>query len=186
MGANGTGARLTNLNVAGQVNIGDVVVVDYSARTPYVRPIQSSFAEESMLEPLTIPLELTKDGQDDICDPFSLPVGEVCGTLAKITHPTSFGVPLYTSGGSFYAADANTISTAKVIALGTGSDIVLLDGWAKGSWSFSSGEYIFLAVGGGMSQSLPTETDQCVVVLGVALTSDIIRFKPELVIVELL
>lgn len=183
MGINGKGARLTNLNVVGQVNVDDVVVIDYSAGVPYVRSIQNPNSIQDSLEPLSIPLELP--AKDNFLDPYSLSTNSVCGTVAQITHSTTFGVPLYTSGGVFYAANANTISTAKVIALGAGENKVLLDGFAKGPWAFTAGGYLFLAVGGGITQTKPTGTDQCVVILGIALTANIIRFKPELVIVEL-
>jgi len=192
LGSDGTGARLTNLNIVGTAVVGDLVVVDYSSSVPYVRTIQQPEIAIEPLSPAAIPLELPTK-RKDVLDPCALVSGEACGMIATIHSPTTFGVPYYipSSGGCSVGlgyADAVDISTAKVVAMGIGGNLVLLDGFINyDAWSFTeTGEYIFLGVGGGLTQTKPTLTDECVVVLGIAMSDDLIRFKPELVIVELL
>ena len=188
LGGDGTGQRLTNLNIVGTAAVGDLVVVDYSTNVPYVRTITHAVASEALLTAAAIPLELPigRNQEPYICDPFALGDGECCGSLAYIYADIAFGTPLYYSWG-FAAASATTIATAKVIGMGVGGDLMLLDGWANSSsWSFASGDYLFLAEGGGITQTKPTATDTCVTVLGIAISTSLIRFKPELVVVELL
>lgn len=50
LGKSGTGARLTNLNVAGAIDIGEMVYVDYSTDVPYVRAVQHIVEEEEEIE----------------------------------------------------------------------------------------------------------------------------------------
>jgi hypothetical protein len=187
LGTDGSGMRLTNLNVVGTVEEGDLAVVDYSAGVPYVRAISQPEPEIEELELSLPPLEIDLPTESIFMSPCAMPDGTACGTLAYISG-VGFGIPAYISGScSVSAASAATIATAKVIGIGAGGGRVLLDGFIKNSaWSMSPGLYVFLAVGGGISHSKPTLTDQCVTVLGVAVTSSVLRFKPELVVVELL
>ena len=190
LGSAGTGSRLTNLNVVGTVGAGDLVVVDYSTNVPYVRAVQYWSDEQIDLSPVAIPLEIPRRQQekDGILDPCSMGGGDALGTKAWMGGGVGFGVPAYVSSScGLSEADANTLSTAKVIAMGLGDSLYLMDGFIRnGSWSFTAGVYVFLAVGGGVTQTRPTLSGQCITVLGIALTGDILRFQPELVVVELL
>lgn len=190
LGSDGSGARLTNLNVVGSPSVGDIVIVDYSTNVPYVRTQQSIRETQNPLLFAPTPLELSLPTENEICDPYSLASGQVFGKLAILPGDTySFGTPVYiTSQGRTAAASAQTISTAKVIGMSaSGDDIYLREGCINNSsWSMTPGEYVFLGVYGGITQSKPTGTDNAVVILGIALSSTILLFKPELVIVELL
>lgn len=55
------------------------------------------------------------------------------------------------------------------------------------SWSWTAGGVLYLSVttAGGMTQTAPSSTGQCVTVLGVALSSTVVYFDPQLVIVEI-
>lgn len=57
LGAKGKGARLTNLAIAGRANVGDLVIVDYSVATPYVRSVQYIEPEKEKLKVARRPLE---------------------------------------------------------------------------------------------------------------------------------
>ena len=183
LGTNGTGARLTNLNVVGTPSVGDVVIVDYSTNVPYVRTLASIYENQNPLAIAPTPLELPSTSS--ILDPCSLAYGECCGMIASVGG-LGFGVPGYSTGGcGLAAASAASIDTAKVIAIGGPSGTALFHGFINTGGGFGPG-YIFLAVGGGVTQTKPTGTDECVVVLGTGLTSNIMYFNPSLVAVELL
>ena len=59
LGANGKGARLTNLAIAGRANVDDLVIIDYSVETPYVRSVQYISPEEEELRVARRRLETT-------------------------------------------------------------------------------------------------------------------------------
>lgn len=65
---------------------------------------------------------------------------------------------------------------------GTGDDVeVLTQGeWTQGAWSWTPGEAVYLALDGNMTQTVPTAPTYAFVrVVGVAVDSDVIYFKPE-------
>jgi hypothetical protein len=59
LGATGKGSRITNLFVAGSIAVGGLVVVDYSADTPYIRSAQPIAPRAEPLRPVQMPLENT-------------------------------------------------------------------------------------------------------------------------------
>lgn len=150
LGAEGTGARLTNLNVVGTPSVGEVVIVDYSTNVPYVRTLASIYENQNPLAIAPTPLELP-NSRSNILDPCSLAYGECCGMVASIGG-LGFGVPGYSTGGcGLAAASAASIATAKVIAIGGPSGTALFNGFINTGGGFGPG-YIFLAVGGGLTQ----------------------------------
>lgn len=185
LGATGTGSRLTNLNIVGTAKVGDLVIVDYSTNVPYVRATQVTQDPEVALPLGRVPLEFPTTG--DICSPYDLGPNECCGTMVAM-NGGGYGTFVYiNSGGGLSPAHATTIATAKVIGMSAGDGLVLVEGWARGPWSLSPGGYIFLSlVAGNLTQTKPSGEDKAITVLGIALTSSIIRFQPELVVVELL
>jgi hypothetical protein len=65
LGKKGNGPRLSNLNIVGNTEPGNVVIVDYSAKKPYVRTL---FLDEvEVLEEVEQPIEWI--GEDCICQP---------------------------------------------------------------------------------------------------------------------
>lgn len=189
LGSNGTGARLTNLNVVGTPVVGDIVIVDYSTNVPYVRTLQNVNETQNPLLLAPTPLELSTSSAatSSILDPYSLADGQCCGMMAIMPGSYSFGTPVYAVNGGVAAASAWSIYSAKVIAMSAGNGTYLIDGFINNSnWDMTPGLYVFLGVDGGIWHYRPTDTDNAVTVLGVALTGTILRFKPELVIVELL
>lgn len=190
LGINGTGSRLTNLNHVGNPVAGELVVIDYSTSVPYVRTLANIPGVSADLTQAAIPLDIDvgEVSGGGSCNPYSLTSGEYCGSIAYISGTDTFGVPLRATAGGMTAANANSIATAIVLGMGVGSGVMLVDGWINNSaWSgLTVNNYVFLGTGGGITQTKPTGTDQCVVILGVAIATSLIRFKPELVIVELL
>jgi hypothetical protein len=73
---------------------------------------------------------------------------------------------------------AQFMSTATISANATG--IFLRDGFATlSSWTWTVGAPLYLATSAGtMTQTAPSATDQCIQVLGFALSATVISFRP--------
>ena len=86
-------------------------------------------------------------------------------------------------------ADSTSFILCQYLAceIGTGNNIVLMKGLLRNSsWSFIPGQPIFLSTSSGqLTQSRPTNPGEIIQVIGVALTSDIIRFEPDMTWLEL-
>lgn len=78
------------------------------------------------------------------------------------------------------ATDAITSNASGLFVVGT--SVI-----QNNSWSWTPGGLLYLSVttAGAMTQTVPTGSGQCVVVLGVALSATTIYFNPNLVIVEI-
>jgi hypothetical protein len=116
------------------------------------------------------------------------------GTIVAITYGESItiGAALYAkSDGTVCNADMTSIATGKIpcmgIALATassGSHDVLLVGTYKDSTKWTGGTALtvggmcYLSTSGGITQTQPSSTDNVIQVLGIAIASDTILFKP--------
>lgn len=108
-----------------------------------------------------------------------------------------FGDVVYiASDGDAALADADAIATAKVVGMCTGTvttgntGTYLLMGIARNdTWAWTVGGHIYLSTTGTstntLTQTAPSGTDDCVVVVGVATHADRMLFNPSYVIVEL-
>lgn len=89
--------------------------------------------------------------------------------------------------GTVMKADANAIGKYPVMGLAlatasSGSNPVLIYGSYRNDtrYNFTIGGLVFLSVtAGGETQTAPTATDDVIQIVGIALTADIILFKPE-------
>ena len=99
----------------------------------------------------------------------------------------SFGdVVYFKSDGKVWKADATTIATAPVMGMMIGvagvandSRQILLRGVAKTTaWGYANGNLIYLNVGGGITITKPSTTDQVVQSLGVMIASNVMLFNP--------
>jgi len=104
-----------------------------------------------------------------------------------------FGEVCYVkSDGKMWKTDADAIATSSCIALALESITAdetgnfLLTGIARdASWSWTSGDTIYLSTTSGeLTSTAPSGTDDCIVIVGIALTSSIIYFKPDFTIIE--
>jgi len=86
-------------------------------------------------------------------------------------------------------ADSTSFILCQYMAceIGTGNVIVLMKGLLRNSsWSFTPGQPIFLStLSGQLTQTIPNNPGNIVQIIGVALTSDIIRFEPDKTWVEI-
>lgn len=108
----------------------------------------------------------------------------------------AFGDVVYiASDGDAALADADGIATAKVVAMCTATVTTgntatyLLKGIARNdSWNWTVGGYVYLSTtgttGNTLTQTAPSGTDDCVVIVGIASHPDRIIVAPQLVIVE--
>lgn len=122
----------------------------------------------------------------------------VSGITAQFTtnEAQAFGDLIYIdSSGKSHIAKGDAIATAKVIgmAIGTyslgGTGTYLLHGFARNdAWNWTPGGFVYLTVtgttGNTLSQTAPTTTDSCTVIIGIAIAADEIYVNPQLVIVE--
>jgi len=111
----------------------------------------------------------------------------------------AFGDPVRIGTSSeAYLADASVIATARVIAMCCDATIsadasgnYLMSGFIRqNTWAWSApGVPIYLTITGTttncLSESVPTETSECVVLIGHAITADSMWFNPNNSIVEL-
>jgi len=112
---------------------------------------------------------------------------DVSLTAAETT--AQWDVGYVNSASKIALADADAASTALGIYLATAAisidvaGIYLESGYARNdAWSWTPGGALYLSTTpGGMTQTQPSGTDDAIVVLGVAITADIIRFKPSLI-----
>lgn len=106
----------------------------------------------------------------------------------------SFGkIGYMKSDGKIWKADADTIATAFVIVMAldaisadsSGSFLIL--GIARNdAWDWTIGGEIYLSTDAGeLTQVAPTGTDNAVIIVGIALTADIMLFRPSSTIIEL-
>lgn len=109
----------------------------------------------------------------------------------------AFGDVCYINADTEMAiADADGIATAKVAAMCADATInadasgnYLLMGVARDdTWNWTPGGFVYLSTtgttGNTLTQTAPSGTDDCVVIVGVATHADRILFNPQLVIVE--
>jgi len=109
----------------------------------------------------------------------------------------AFGDVVYIgSDGDATLADADGIATAKVVAMCTAtvttgnSATYLLKGIARNdSWNWTVGGYVYLSTtgttGNTLTQTAPSGTDDCVVIVGIAVHPDRILVDPDKTIVEI-
>ena len=100
------------------------------------------------------------------------------------------------SDGQAHLADADAIATAKVVAMCADANIAadasgnyLLLGIARDdTWAWTVGGVVYLSTTGTtantLTQTAPSGTDDCIVIVGVATHADRMYFNPQLVIVE--
>lgn len=97
--------------------------------------------------------------------------------------------------GEAQLADADAIASSKVVAMATESitannpGTYLLNGIARDdTWNWTVGDYVYLSTtgttGNTLTQTAPSATDDCVVIVGIATHADRMLFNPQLVIVE--
>ena len=100
-----------------------------------------------------------------------------------------------TSASKLAKASALTIASSYVVAMAssainqdaTGTFVLPNSFVQNNSWIWTAGGTLYLSAttAGAMTQTAPTGSGQCVVVLGVAHSSTVVYFNPQLVIVEL-
>jgi len=91
------------------------------------------------------------------------------------------------SDGEIYLADADGIATMQVfgIAVSTGTDGVSCDIMTCGyfrddAWAWTPGALLYASeTAGGLTATAPSDTDDVVQVLGIAISADVIYFDPE-------
>lgn len=115
----------------------------------------------------------------------------VSGIKISVTagEALAFGDPVYIkSDGKAWIADANTagkfpaIGIATATAAANGSIVVLLLGMArKDAWSWTVGGIVYLSTSSGLTQTLPSATDDCTQVIGIAEAATRIYVNPQLV-----
>ena len=94
--------------------------------------------------------------------------------------------------GKWYKADASTIASASAFAIATATILANhqgefgLYGFARDdAWSLTPGGLVYLSLTpGGFTQVAPSDTDEVIQILGLAMTTNIVLFRPELVQVE--
>lgn len=109
------------------------------------------------------------------------------GLIINVTfgETVAIGDPLYiASDGKYYIADANGVGKYPVDAIslvaGSGTGNVLLYGIIRNdSWTgWTVGGLIYLSTSSGLTQTAPVATNDVIQVLGRAIASKIILFKP--------
>jgi len=105
---------------------------------------------------------------------------------------TGFGAALYVSSdGMLKEADANDVASMPCVALalesGTGDKEILLQGFIKNEdWTWTPGGLIYVSpTTGAVSQTKPSASGQQVQILGVAVSTDMIYFTPNLMLIEI-
>ena len=124
--------------------------------------------------------------------------GTFSGTMTRKTvdsNSIGLGAILYVaSDGNLEEADADSIATAlgvyMAIDTGTGANKrVLREGYlCNTSWSLTPGEQLFLSETAGEFvnvSNLPADTGDIILAIGIAESTTMIHFKPEMVTVEL-
>lgn len=118
------------------------------------------------------------------------------GIVETLTAGTAlvFGNAVYIgSDGKMELCDADAVATSVCshICLATiaenATGLFLRQGNIRDdTWNWTPGQFIYLdtATPGNVVNTAPTGTDDCIVIVGVAKTADIIDFRPQLVIVE--
>ena len=133
--------------------------------------------------------------------PYSVPTTDhtAYGIIEEFTanEAHNFGdVCFINADGEMQLADATAIATGIVVAMAvesisanTSGDYLFFGTARDDTWAWTPGGKIFLTItgttGNTLSQTKPTDTDECVVILGIATHADRMLFKPESVIVEL-
>ena len=107
-------------------------------------------------------------------------------------NSTGFGAALYVSSdGTLKEADANAVATMPCVALalgsGTGDKEILLQGFIRNEdWAWTPGGLIYVSpTTGVITQTKPSASGQQVQILGVAVSDDMIYFKPNLMLIEI-
>lgn len=122
----------------------------------------------------------------------------VSGKTISLTanEDQAFGDVCYIdSDGEAQLGDASGIATAKIVVMAiesithdTAGNYLVIGAARNDDWAWTPGDFIYLSLTGTTTNTLtdtaPSSTDECIVILGVALTADIIIFNPQLVIVE--
>ena len=121
------------------------------------------------------------------------------GTLAAFTanENQAFGDVCYiNTDGEMQLGKADAIATAKIVAMVADATIdadasgnYLLFGTARDdTWDWTVGGFVYLSTtgttGNTLTQTAPSATDQCIVIIGVATHADRLLYSPQLVIVE--
>lgn len=111
------------------------------------------------------------------------------GTKAQITvdeNNIGFGALLHIdSDGNVIQADSNGVNIMPcqfmATETGTGSKIVLLSGFAKNnSWNWTPGVPLYVSTTSGvMTQTPPETTDDIIQIVGFAISTTVIFFKPD-------
>lgn len=105
----------------------------------------------------------------------------------------SFGDVCYIkSDGKMWKTDADAIATSYCVAMALGtinadaSGTFLLLGIARDdSWAWTVGGAIYLSTTAGeLTQTAPSGTDDCIVVVGIATHADRMYFKPDFTVIE--
>ncbi len=172
-------AKITELTELTSPEEEDVLaIVDDPSGTPVTKKITK---QNLSIIVSALPDDLSASGK-----PISLTANE----------DQAFGDVCYiNSDGEAQLADASAIASAKVVVMAiesithdTAGLYITLGTARDDSWDWTPGDLIYLSTtgttGNTLTDTAPSATDECIVILGVALTADIIIFKPQLVIVE--
>jgi len=108
----------------------------------------------------------------------------------------AFGDAVYIDAdGQAHIGDADAIASSIIVAVAIATISLNADGQyllrgflRKDAWAWTVGGLIYLSTtgttGNTMTQTAPSGTDDCIVILGVATHADRMYFNPQLVIVE--
>lgn len=192
------GTRLTNLSIIGATpQIGATVIVDYSSNTPYVRVALRNEVQPTttLADPAPAVLPTASSTATGILSISSVPgSGSYTGITTTFTAggTLSAGTPVYiSSGGSAIASVANDISTSRCIAVAAqaitsgNSGTFLLLGFLNGGFGFTPGGYVYVSTSGGLTQTIPSGSLDCITIVGMAISSSVLYVNPQLVVVEL-
>lgn len=123
----------------------------------------------------------------------------VSGTIARFVanEEQAIGDVCYINGdGEMQLGDADAIASSKIVAMCADATIsadatgnYLMHGFIRDdSWAWTVGGFVYLSTtgttGNTLTQTAPSATDDCIVIIGVATHADRIFFSPQLVIVE--
>jgi len=116
------------------------------------------------------------------------------GNIASVTvDANTYGIASalhLDTDGNYIEADADAATTMPCIALaletGTGTKTILFDGYIRDdTWDWTPGAIIYVSdTVGTLTATAPSGTGDQVQVVGIALTADVIKFAPSLVLVE--
>ncbi len=189
-GTGTTGIYLGGDATNGEYHIRDVAVVD--AVTPVT--VEATIRDKVFINgsPGLNPLNRF------VSTPSSLSDHEFDGFAAILTANVSatIGQVVYTENitGTMALATANTTTTMPAIAMATASisgnttGTYLLSGFIRDdSWTWTPGGLLFVSrtTPGAITQTAPSTSGDQVQVIGIAITADIIKFEPNLVVVEI-